>query len=360
MVLRGTAPRHGGRLLTREAAQATLTWREVAEAPGRVREQAATLKPVLRDLGARFQANPPHGVITLARGSSDHAATYGRHLIETRLGIVTGSAEPSIRSVYGSSPGMAGMVCFAISQSGRSPDLVTSAAVARRSGALMVALVNDADSPLAAEADCIVEIGAGVESAVAATKSFICSLTALARLVGCWAGDEALVDQLDRLPDALACALNLQFDEGVSTLRSASHLYVIGRGPGLSVAEEAALKLKETCRLHAEAVSAAEILHGPIAIVEPGFPVLAFAQDDASRPGLARAVATLIEKGARVLQIGGSPLEGTAHLPLPATGSSLQPIVAVQAFYAMALQLAVARGNDPDRPASLRKVTRTI
>ena len=324
-----------------------------------MRAQGVTLGPALRQLTAQFRANRPQAVITLARGSSDHAATFGRHLIETRLGIVTGSAEPSVRSVYGASPDMTHMVCIAISQSGRSPDLIASAAAARRAGALVVALVNDPASPLAAGADCVLDLGAGSESAVAATKSFICTLTALARLVACWADDDDLGNALDALPTTLASSVELDFQQGVAVLREAAHLYVIGRGPGLSVAQEAALKLKETCRLHAEAVSAAEILHGPIAIAEPGFPVLAFCQDDDSRPGLARAVDTLLEKGARVLQIGGSPLGATAHLPLPATTASLQPIVAIQAFYWMALQTAIARGIDPDRPAGLQKVTQT-
>lgn len=359
MVLRGTAPRHGGSVLNREAAQATLTFRETAEAPRRVFEQALALESTLQDLCARLQARPPRAVITLARGSSDHASTFGRHLLETRLGIVTGSAEPSVRSVYGASPDMTDMACIAISQSGRSPDLITSAAAARSAGALVIALVNDPASPLAAGADCVLDLGAGRESAVAATKSFICSLTALARLVACWADDTELNHQLAALPAALAAALELDVEEGVAALRDASHLYVVGRGPGLSVAQEAALKLKETCRLHAEAVSAAEILHGPIAIAEPGFPVLAFAQDDESRPGLARALESLLEKGAKVLQIGGSPIDGTTHLSLPATGPTLQPIVAIQAFYRMALQLAIARDIDPDRPAGLQKVTRT-
>ncbi|MFZ8887287.1 MAG: SIS domain-containing protein [Steroidobacteraceae bacterium] len=336
-----------------------LTWREAAEAPQRVHAQATTLAPILEALVARLKATPPRAVMTLARGSSDHAATFGRHLIETRLGIATGSSEPSIRSVYGIAPGLEGMACIAISQSGHSPDLVTSAAMARRGGALVIALVNDTDSPLAAEADYVLDLGAGSESAVAATKSFICSLTALARLVAYWAGDMGLLARLEALPAALADAFDLDFEQGISILRDASRLYVIGRGPGLAVAQEAALKLKETCRVHAEAVSAAELLHGPIAIVDPGFPVLVFAQDDASRPGLAHAVDALLERGARVLQVGGAPLGGTAHLPLPATEASLQPIVAIQAFYRMVLGLAMARGIDPDRPAGLQKVTRT-
>src|SRR5579862_5866450 len=175
------------------AAEATRMFREAAEASELVRAQLARNAPIVSALAQRLRAAPPRAVVTFGRGSSDHAATYARYLIETRLGVMTSSAAPSVSSVYDASPGMEGMLCLVISQSGRSPDLLAAAQAASAAGAEVVALVNDETSPLAAQADLTIPLSAGPERSVAATKSYIAALTAAAQLAAYWLEDAALL-----------------------------------------------------------------------------------------------------------------------------------------------------------------------
>ena len=334
-------------------------FREAGEAPARVRAQLASNAPAMAALGARLRAQPPRAVVTFGRGSSDHAATYLRYLVETRLGVMTASAAPSVSSVYDAAPGMEGMLCVAISQSGRSPDLLAATEAAAGAGATVVALVNDEASPLAAQADLVLPLHAGPELSVAATKSYICALTAAAQLVGHWLQDAALLKALDRLPGLLDEAWRQPWPQAEAKLATARGLYVLGRGPGFGIAQEAALKFKETCGLHAEAFSAAEVRHGPMALVGPGFPVLAFVQADETQDGVEAAVAACVAQDAEVLQVGGRDQAGACRLPAPRAHPALEPIAFVQGFYRMACGLAVARGFDPDRPPNLSKITET-
>ena len=333
---------------------------EAAEAPEAVRRQLAQNRPLLSELGGRLRASPPRAVFTFARGSSDNAATYGRYLIETRLGVVTGSSAPSVASVYEARPGMSGMLCLAVSQSGRSPDLVAQAEAAREAGGLVVALVNDPGSPLAEAAEVVVQLSAGPELSVAATKSYIASLSALAQLTALWSGDEALLAGLEALPEQLEHAFARDWSRARGPLAGAQSLYVVGRGVGFSVAQEAALKFKETCGLHAEAFSAAELRHGPMALVERGFPVLVFAQDDETREGVDAVAEVCLARHAIVLKAGGAALLGAVQLPSAPAHPALEPIGFALSFYRMAADLALARGFDPDRPPNLKKVTETL
>jgi glucosamine--fructose-6-phosphate aminotransferase (isomerizing) len=334
-------------------------FREAEEASTAVRAQLRRNAPILEALGERLRAQPPRAVVTLARGSSDHAATFARYLIETRAGVLTASASPSVSSVYDAAPGMEGVLCLAISQSGQSPDLRTAVDAARRGGAWVAAMVNDEISPLAAQADLAIPLRAGPEISVAATKSYITALSAIVQLVAYWLEDKALLEALDGLPDLLTEAWAQPWDAARDRLTDARHLYILGRGLGFGIAQEAALKLKETCGLHAEAFSSAELRHGPMALVGPGFPVMAFAQDDETQAGVEEAVAACLRQGAEVMQAGGKAQSGVLNLPAPAAHPVLQPIAFVQSFYRMAAELAVARGFDPDRPPNLSKVTET-
>lgn len=340
-------------------ADATRMFREAAEASERVRAQLIRNAPICEALAGRLRAAPPRAVVTFARGSSDHAATFARYLIETRLGVVTSSAAPSVSSVYDASPGMEGMLCLVISQSGRSPDLLAAAQAASAAGGLVVALVNDETSPLAALADLTIPLGAGPELSVAATKSYIAALAAAAQLVAYWLEDPTLLAALERLPELLATAWKRPWTAAPARLTGVRGLYVLGRGMGFGVAQEAALKFKETCGLHAEAFSTAEVRHGPMALVGPGFPILAFVQDDETRPGVEAAIAACVDQGADVMKVGGADQPGVVRLPAPKAHPVLEPIVFVQGFYRMACELAVARGFDPDRPPHLSKVTET-
>ena len=334
---------------------------EAAEAADVVARQLTANRALLRDYGATLRAAPPFAVATCARGSSDHAATYLKHLVETRVGVLVTSASPSVASVYHAAPAMVGVLAIGLSQSGQSPDLLAAMAAAKHGGARTLALVNVADSPLAAQADAVLPLHAGPETSVAATKSFIGLLAASAALVGGWSNDKRLGDALDRLPDLLRHAWTCDWTALVELLADARGLYVIGRGPGFGIAQEAALKLKETCGLHAEAFSAAEVRHGPMALVGPDLPLLVFRQDDESAEGIDALVADALAKDARVLVASDrAPPPGADHLVVPAAEPVLTPIAAIQAFYRAADALSRRRGLDPDRPPHLSKVTETL
>ncbi|ATQ44129.1 SIS domain-containing protein [Caulobacter mirabilis] len=330
---------------------------ETAQAPGAVAGQLEINGERMARLGARLREMNPRAVVTCARGSSDHAATYGRYLLEMRAGVLTSSFSPSVSSVYARTPNFEGVVYLAISQSGRSPDLLAATEAAKKAGAYVVVLVNDINAPLAELADEAIPLRAGPETSVAATKSYITSLTALANLAAAWTDDKALLCALDQLPEQLTEALALDWSPAVEALAPATNLFVIGRGPGFGVAQEAALKLKETCGLHAEAFSAAEVAHGPRALVKPGFPTLVFAQDDETRAGVEATAADLAARGANMLFAGVNGPEGA--LPALAAHPALEPILMIQSFYRMANALSFRRGFDPDQPPNLRKVTET-
>ncbi|MES2442125.1 MAG: SIS domain-containing protein [Pseudomonadota bacterium] len=337
----------------------TLMHAEAAEAGAAVARFLAANAAGLARVGARLRAHPPEVVVTCARGSSDHAATYGKYLIETLTGAITASAALSVSSLYDAPPAHAepgaSRLCIAISQSGKSPDLLAAVEAQRSAGAFVVALVNEADSPLAAIADEVLALSAGPERSVAATKSYIVSLAALAALAAAWTGDKALDEAVARLPGQLSEAFALDWSPAIPVLLDAASLFVIGRGYGLGIAQEAALKLKETCGLHAECFSAAEVKHGPMAIVGKGFPILAFAGSGAAGDDVRETAMLFASRGARVML---ADIEA-GSLPVTPAHPVTEPILMIQSFYRMAAHLSAARGFDPDQPPFLAKVTRT-
>ena len=343
-----------------QVREATRLHQEASEVPGVVRAQLKANATVFGELGERLRRNPPRAVVTLGRGSSDHAATFARYLIETRLGVMTASCAPSVSSVYEAAPAMKDTLCLVVSQSGRSPDLLAAAEAARAAGALVVALVNDAASPLASQADVFAPLLAGPELSVAATKSYIAALSAIVQMAAFWRPDRPLLEALVALPDLLQRAWALDWSAAIAPLRDARNLYVLGRGVGFGIAEEAALKLKETCGLHAEAFSAAEVRHGPMALVGPDFPVLAFAQGDETRAGVESALAAAAAQGAPAIKAGGGAQAGVITLPTDRACPILEPLAYVLSFYRLANALALARGLDPDSPPGLTKVTETL
>jgi len=336
-------------------AEQTRMYQEAAEAPDCVAaqlsmdtERVAGIADIVRRFG-------PRAVVTCARGSSDHAATFARYLIETQLGLITSSAAPSVSSLYGAHPDLSGCLFLAVSQSGRSPDLLAAADAAKASGALVLALVNDEISPLAHTAQHVIPLRAGPETSVAATKSYICALAASLHLVARWSGDAGLLTTLDGAPAQLKAAWNLDWS-AMAALGKARNLFVLGRGLGLGAAQEAALKFKETCGLHAEAFSSAEVRHGPMALLQDGMPALMFIQDDETRQGQEALARELKASGVQLLQAGGAG----ANLPSLAAHPALAPLLFAQSFYRAAAMLAVARGFDPDHPPHLQKVTETF
>lgn len=327
---------------------------EAREAPDAVARFLDHNAAGLAELGARLRrANPPV-VLTSARGSSDHAAGYFKYLCEILLGVPCASVGASVVSVYGARLNAASALCITISQSGQSPDILALQQAAKESGAISVAIVNEADSPAARNADICLALHAGAERSVAATKSFITSCAAGAAIVAHWSGDERLLAALARLPETLADAVSLSWDGFTDFAQGAESLYVLGRGPGFPLAEETALKLKETCAIHAEAYSVAEVMHGPWEIMEPGFPVLVYAPDDAARETTREAIAKMRRAGADLRIVGdGLPMAESGH-PL------LDPLAIIQTAYLEIERLAKALGRDPDRPRLLKKVTETI
>ncbi|HWK49763.1 MAG TPA: SIS domain-containing protein, partial [Steroidobacter sp.] len=273
--------------------------------------------------------------------------------------LLTTSAAPSMSSLYDVQPDLRGVVFLVISQSGKSPDLLASAENAKRNGACVIALCNSPASPLAQLAHHTIPLCAGPETSVAATKSYIASLSAIVHLVACWTSDQPLINSLMRAPDQLEQAWNLDWSAAVPILQRANNLFVVGRGYGLGVAQEAALKFKETCGLHAEAFSAAEVKHGPMALVGRGFPVLMLSQNDESRSGIEKLAADFVSRGADVL-IAGPRVMDSISLPTVATNPVIEPLLMVQSFYRMVAALAPARGFDPDQPPHLNKVTETL
>ncbi|MGQ0708719.1 MAG: SIS domain-containing protein [Rhodoferax sp.] len=313
----------------------------------------------LEALGAALRAQPPQGVLTLARGSSDHAASYLAYLVMARTGQLVTSLPMSLLTLYGAPLAQAQRLAIAVSQSGRSPDLVEPLQHFRRAQASTVALVNDAASPLAQAAQWVLPLHAGPERSVAATKSFVASLVGAARLVAHWTQDRDLLDALPTLPATLRAACAQDWSGALPVLHGAQRLLVLGRGPGLALAQEAALKFKETCALQAEAFSAAEVQHGPMALVDEGYPLLVFALRGPAQDSVVAQAQAMRARGARVLLAAPPEVPERDLTLVPSACPDLDAIAAIGSFYPLVEALARARGLDPDQPRHLRKVTTT-
>jgi glucosamine--fructose-6-phosphate aminotransferase (isomerizing) len=338
----------------------SLMLEEAQDAAQAVARQQRDAEQQLKALGQRLQQQPPQLALTVARGSSDHAANYFAYLAMVRLGVPVVSLPMSLVTLHHAPLQVAGQLAVAISQSGQSPDLVETMGALGRAEAVTVALVNQPASPLAASCDWEIPLCAGQEKSVAATKSYIASLSALARLLAHWQGDQTLLDALDLLPESLYQATRQDWSCAVDTLVAADRIMVVGRGLGFAVALEAALKFKETCGVQAEAFSSAEIKHGPMALIEAGYPLLIFAPRSPEQPGLIALADEMRQRGARVLLAAPGDI-GTRDLTLScAADQALDPLLAIQSFYLMAARLSEARGLNPDQPRHLSKVTRTV
>ncbi|MBC3931854.1 MULTISPECIES: SIS domain-containing protein [Undibacterium] len=333
--------------------------KEACASSERVAYQLTQERQAYADLGAHLRAHPPASVLTVARGSSDHAANYAAYLIMARLGRLVTSLPMSLVTLNKAPLHTKDTLAIAISQSGQSPDVVEPISYFRQGGATTVALVNDAASPLAQAAEWTMPLHAGPELSVAATKSFITSLVAGARLAGHWQNDADFLSAIDALPEALHAATQLDWSAALDVLTPAQRIMVVGRGISFPVALESALKFKETSVIQAEAFSGAEIKHGPMALIHDGYPLLIFATRGAAQEGLIRLAEEMRGRGANVLLAAPDNVaERNLTLPTAAT-PDLDPIVAIQAFYVMAAHLSVARGLNPDQPRHLSKVTKT-
>ncbi len=337
-----------------------------------IREQPAVLGRLVTGARARVEevarairARKPAFALFAARGSSDNAARYAVYLFGAHNQLAVGLAAPALYTLYGAPPRVEGALVVGISQSGQSPDVRAVLEHAREQGALTLAIINDESSPLAAAAELSLPVGAGDERAVAASKTYTGQLTLLAMLSAALAEDERRWDELTALPAAMAVAVEAADParNGAVLLTEASRVAVLSRGFNQSTAHEIALKLAETCYLAAEPYSWADFLHGPIAIVEPGFPVVVVAPSGRASEDASEVIDDLRQRGATLVVASDRMdlLAGAAvALPLP-TGVPewLSPVTAVVPGQLLALALAQARGLDPDSPRGLRKVTLT-
>ncbi|WP_250451429.1 SIS domain-containing protein [Caballeronia sp. ATUFL_M2_KS44] len=310
-------------------------------------------------LAVKLAEQPRHVALTVARGSSDHAASYFASLTMSRIGVPVASLPMSVATLQQAPLRVSGQLAVAFSQSGKSPDLVGTMQALRDAGAFTVAAVNVVGSPLEAACEYFLPLLAGPELSVAATKSYIAMLSLSAIVIAHVQRDVELLNALKSLPDALRAAGKLDWTRAVDELKNVDRMIVIGRGLGLAIAQEAALKLKETSGIQAEAFSSAEVRHGPMEIIDRDYPLLVFAPRGPEQAGLIQLAADMRARGARVLLAAPDDVPG-AELPLVATDHpALDPIAAILSFYVMAAGLAAARGRNPDAPRHLNKVTET-
>jgi len=338
-----------------------------------IREQPEALGRLLRDgrarveeIAARIRERAPRYVVIAARGSSDNAARYAQYLFGAHNRLPVCLATPSLFTAYAAGPSLADALVIGVSQSGRSPDIVAVLEAGRRDGSLTVAITNEPGSPLAAVSEAVLPLLAGPERAVAATKTYTASLGALAMLSAALEGDASRWAELDRVP-ALARAaieMNAALGEKVARYRYADHFVVVGRGFNYSTAFEVALKMKETSYLVAEPYSPADLLHGPVAMIDRGFPALVVAASGRVLADLASLMGTLDERHAEVVAISDEPsvlARARVALPLPpGVPEWLSPLVAIVPGQLFAVALARTRGLDPDSPRGLTKVTETL
>lgn len=335
----------------------------MGQGPDIVAKLLSRARAQVSEVGRSIREREIDALVIAARGTSDHAAVYAQYSLGARNGMLVALAAPSLFSLYGTPPRLRHAAVLGISQSGRSPDVVAVLAEARRQGSLALAITNEPDSELAGAADHVIELRAGPEHAVAATKTYLAEMALVAMLSVALSDDVGSAGELERLPDALRAAFGVE--EQVRHLAQAwaseDRCAVLARGYNYATAREWALKLKELALVLADPYSGADFQHGPIALVEEGFPVLAIATSGPVLPGMARLLTNLHDAGAQLLVISDDP---GANLPgdviaVPRVAEWLTPLVTVIPAQLFAYHLALARGIDPDAPRHLTKVTRT-
>ncbi len=340
-------------------SEPTLMRREILDIPQAVDRLLSEGEAEVKNAASMARDIDPEVFLSIARGTSDHACTYLKYACELLLKKPMASVGPSINSIYGVDLDAAGSVCLSVSQSGASPDLVAMTKAVSASGALTVAITNHASSELAKTAQVTLPLHAGTELSVAATKTFVTSLVAGLWFLAEIKQDAALIAAIKALPEYLERAVRCDWSEAADAITGPS-LFTLGRGPSSAISNEAALKFKETCLIHAESYSSAEVLHGPVSIVEQGFPVIGFAAADPAETSLAEVADALADMGAasfattnRVKTAKVLPHVRTAHW-------LTDPIAMITSFYGVVETLARARGINPDTPRHLNKVTKTI
>jgi glucosamine--fructose-6-phosphate aminotransferase (isomerizing) len=340
-------------------------YREIHEQPGvldaLLREEASTI----HKLASEIRRRDIHYVLIAARGTSDNAGRYANYLLGAFNGLPVALATPSLYTIYQRPPKLKHALVIGISQSGKSPDIVSVVADARRQGALTAVITNFVDSDLANQADFVIGLHAAVEKSVAATKTYTSELMAIAMLGAHLAEDSEMQASLLRVPDAVAKVLEVAPTaiQAAERYRYMTSCVVIGRGFNYASAFELALKLKELTYTIAEPYSSADFLHGPLALIENGFPVIVVAPTGVMLPEIRDFIQVLRQREAEPLVISDDPdtlALGRITLPLKASLPEwLSPLTAIVPGQLFAMSLAYARDYDPDHPRGLRKVTET-
>lgn len=332
---------------------------EINEVPEAIARFLENSKTEVATAGAALKRANPAMIATIARGSSDHAAGFLKYAIELTAGIPVASLAPSVASIYQAKLKLGNAATISVSQSGESPDIIAITQMAQASGALTLTLTNKPQSPLATAVDQAIDIAAGPELSVAATKSYVNSIVAGLAVLAEWQDDIALRQALDALPEHAAAALSKDWGALTAALDGDNSLFVLGRGPTMAIASEVALKFKETCGLHAEAYSAAEVMHGPVAMVDKGFPVLTLAARDLAEDISVAAAEKLAKSGADAF-VTSNGAASSKQLPFVATGHAItDALCLVLPFYSFVETYARHLGFNPDKPPRLRKVTET-
>lgn len=329
----------------------TIMEQEAKQAPSVIEGQLTANKALAQSIGSKLREIDPKMVMIIGRGSSDHAGVFGKYLIEIEAGVPTFAAAPSVSSVYGKQLKLDRAMAIVISQSGRSPDIIAQAEMAKKGGAYVVALVNDETTPLKDIVDEVLPLKAGAEISVAATKSYLATLSALLQLTAYWTENEELISALDTLPAALQTMIDSEPQLTSQSIDGVKNMVILGRGLGYAITKEMALKLKEVSSIHAEAFSSAEFLHGPVTLVEQGLAILNSAVNDESAESHQEQIDEVGQRGADLVHIRQT--DNNVH-------PRLAPLVVLQRFYLDVAEVAVSRGFNPDEPKGLKKVTKTL
>ncbi len=329
----------------------SLMFQEAREAGTRISEQLVNNQSSVVALAEAIRKFQPHSVMIVGRGSSDHAGVFAKYLIEIETGVPTFAAAPSVATLYHRKLNLNGTLAIMISQSGRSPDILEQAKQTKASGALCVALLNDTSAPLAKIVDHVIPLSVGEEKSVAATKSYLATLSAILQIVAHWKQDKGLIEALATIPSALHAAVEAKAQLVFDDLQNIKNLVVLGRGLGYAISKEIALKLKEVCAIHAEAFSSAEFLHGPVTLVESHLKVLDVQVADESLAAHKSMILEIVNRGGDLTHL---------HQVTEDLHPRIAPLAVLQRFYLDIERIAVERGLNPDRPGGLKKVTETL
>lgn len=329
----------------------TIMENEARQSPIVIQKQLELNGTIVKEIARKLVFLNPKMVMIIGRGSSDHAGVFAKYLIEIELNIPTCSAAPSVSSIYKKQLKLDSALVIVISQSGRSPDIIEQAKMAKSGGAYCIAIVNDETSPLKDIVDQVLPIRAGKEVSVAATKSYLATLSALVHLIAVWSKNRALYASLKELPTVLQKVTANEIQLLPSDFEHIDNMVVLSRGISFGIAKEIALKLKEVCSIHAEAFSSAEFLHGPITLVEKGLHILNCDVKDECEESHREQINGIIERNGQIVLLDQAGLK---------THPRLAPLLILLRFYIDIANVSVALGLNPDAPKGLKKVTQTL